>query len=99
MHITERVSPNLIGTAQVLEFSFCALQDSSPIWPEAMDAIQLTLGVLMCLLIAYQFIRQSLQMYRATRRFQPSRYMSLLTREGMLYFLAYVYIFHAIKQR
>ena len=29
-------------------------------------------------------------MYRATKRFEISRYLSLLTRDGMIYFLAYV---------
>ena len=29
-------------------------------------------------------------MYKVTKRFEISRYLSLLTRDGMLYFLAYV---------
>ena len=79
-------------TAQVLDFSFCEAQFGSPIWGETIDAVQVALGALMCLLVAIKFIRQSLQMYKATKRFQPSRYMALFTREGMFYFFAYVHV-------
>lgn len=46
----------------------------------------------MCLLVGVQSIRQSLQIYRATKRFELGRYVSLLAREGLFYFLAYVHI-------
>ena len=77
---------------QVLDSSFCVAQYGSPIWPEALGTVQITLGALMCLLVAIQFIRQSLQMYKVTKRFELSRYMNLLAREGMFYFLAYVHV-------
>ena len=48
----------------------------------------------MCLLVAFQFIKQSLQIDNVTKEFQLNRYMNLLVREGMLYFLTYV-LFHA----
>ena len=76
--------------AQVLDFSFCMLQNGFPVWLEAVTAVQITLGALMCLLVTIQFIRQSLHMYQVTKRFEPSRYMNLVAREGLLYFLAYV---------
>ena len=80
--------------AQVPGFSFCVLQLElgSAIWPEVLGAIQITLGALMTLLVAIQFIKQSLQMYRVTKQFELNRYMNLLAREGMFYFLAYVHV-------
>ena len=79
-------------TTQVLHLSYCEVTSYVPaIWSEITDISQLALGVLMCLLVAIQFVTQSLQMYKATKRFQLSRYMNLLVREGMIYFLAYVY--------
>ena len=51
---------------------------------------QMTLGASMCLLVAIQFIKELLQMYKATKRFQLNRYMNLLAREGVSYFAAYV---------
>ena len=67
------------------------MQYGSPIWSEITDSAQLALGVLMCLLVAIQFIKQSLQMYKATKQFRVNHYMTLLAREGMVYFLAYVH--------
>ena len=60
------------------------------IWVEIMYSVQITLGALMCLLLAIQFIRESLQMYGATKRFRLNRYMNLLAREGVVYFFTYV---------
>lgn len=76
--------------AQMFGFSFCMVQSDTLIWSNVVDIIQITLGAVMCLLIAAQFIRESLQMYKATKQFQPNRYLNLLVREGMIYFLTYV---------
>ena len=78
-------------TVQVVDFSFCTSQPGSPlaIWAEvAIDLVRSIIGALMCLLVSIQFITQSLQMYRVTKRFELSRYLNLLTKEGMFYFLA-----------
>ena len=94
-HYIHHSPDHIVVTAQVLDASFCMLQASSPlaIWAEiAIDIVRITLGALMCLLVAIQFVRQSLQMYRVTKQFELSRYMNLLVREGMFYFLAYVHI-------
>ena len=96
-------SPNYIAyTAQVLDFSFCVQQNTSPIWSLLVNSAQITLGALICLLVVIQFIKEALQMYNATKHFHLNRYMNLLVREGMIYFLAYVHIsfhfsFHATK--
>ena len=50
----------------------------------------MTLSALMCLLVVIQLIREALQMYKATKRFQLNGYMNLLVWEGMIYFLTYV---------
>ncbi|KAF8548549.1 hypothetical protein OG21DRAFT_749256 [Imleria badia] len=52
--------------------------------------IQITHGAAMCNLTIVQFGRQSLQMYRLTKQWQPNRYLILLVRQGILYFFAYV---------
>lgn len=74
------------ATGQVLGFSV------PPVWPNTIDGFQLALGAIMCLLIAVRFTKQALQMYKATKRLQLSRYMNVLSREGLIYFLAYVHI-------
>ena len=75
----------------MLGFSLCLLQPNIGI--QILDAVQITIAVIMCLLVAAQFIKESLQMYKATKRFQLNRYMNLLVGEGMIYFLAYVHLF------
>ena len=73
-------------------FSFCALQYIPRFWPDIVDALQITLGAGMCLLVTFQFIKQSVQMYMVTKQFQLGRYMNLLVREGLVYFVAYVHV-------
>ena len=54
----------------------------------------MALGASMCLLVAIQFIRKTLHMYRATRLLRLGHYTNLLTREGIIYFLVYVYVIY-----
>lgn len=75
-------------TTQVLDYTYCVAQFGTAIWGEIIDAVQLSLGGLMCLLLAIQFFRDSFRMYKATKQLQPSRYMTLFMKEGMFYFLA-----------
>ena len=76
---------------QVLDFVVCNMEVAHPaIWVEIMYSVQITLGASMCILLIIQFIRESLQMYGATKQFRLNRYMNLLAREGVVYFLVYV---------
>ncbi|KAF8135150.1 hypothetical protein EV363DRAFT_1582330 [Boletus edulis] len=43
-------------------------------------------GIAMCVFVIVRFVRQSLQLYRTTKRLQFNRYMTLLVRQGILYF-------------
>ena len=56
-----------------------------------MSGAQIAVGALMCLLVVIQFIRESHQMYKATKHFRLNPYINLLARECIIYFLAYVY--------
>ena len=72
--------------------SFCITNYSgSIIWSEVICAAQIILGVFMCLLIALEFTKQAIHMYTATKRLCLNRYMNLLVREGLVYFLVYVH--------
>ena len=79
-----------VATIQILDFSFCAFQPTSPISAEVADILQIIHGGVMCTFAIVQFMRQSLQMHRATKQWQLNRYMILLIREGILYFIVYV---------
>ena len=83
------VLPRIAVTNQVLNVSYCILRPGPTfLLKMAIVVVQITLGVAMCLLVAIQFIKESLQMYKATKRFQMNRYTNLLAREGMTYFAA-----------
>jgi hypothetical protein len=44
----------------------------------------------MCLLAIYQSLRQSLQLYKATKKWQLNQYFKLLVNQGILYFSMWV---------
>ena len=77
----------------MLDLSVCVLQGNPQKWyPIAADGTIVALGTLMCLLVVIRFARESLQMYKVSNQFQVGRYMSLLARDGVLYYLVYVSI-------
>ena len=85
--------PNHIAvTIQVSDVSYCPGQRGSEIWPDIIHACQIALSALMGLLVTIQFIRQSTQMYQATKQLQLNCYFNILARQGMIYFLVYVHV-------
>ena len=83
---------HVIAIAQVLDYSVCEPQQVVPHSLTLLEnTTQAILATLMCLLTVIRLIRELLQMYRITKQFEISHYLSLLTRDGMLYFLAYVH--------
>ena len=44
----------------------------------------------MCGLVIMQFVKRSLELYKATRQWQLNQFINLLVMEGVVYFLAYV---------
>ena len=90
--ITARRSPKYIGVVvPFLNYSFCEPQPVSIVYAQVADFAQLALGALMCLFISIRFIAESIQTYKARKRFLLSNYMNLLVRESIFYFLVYVY--------
>jgi len=75
------------ATIQILDFSYCVVGFTPVIWTQVAAILQITHGTVMCMLAFVQFVRQSLQMYRVTKQWQLDRYMNLLVRQGILYFL------------
>ncbi|KAF8558532.1 hypothetical protein OG21DRAFT_1481241 [Imleria badia] len=82
--------PNYVAVsiAQLLDITLCNVVLSTQTWSTATRIIQFILGTVMCILVTAQFVKQSLQMYQATRKWQLNRYMNLLVRDSLLYFLA-----------
>ena len=47
-------------------------------------------SVLLLILALVQTLKQSIDMYKATKQWQPNRYMELLVKDGIIYFVLYV---------
>lgn len=77
--------------AHIMDLSFCAAA-LAPSWKMVSSITQLIHAAVMCMLVIIQFIRQSVQMYKATKQWQLNRFVNLLVMEGVLYFFAYVLI-------
>ncbi|KAF8843543.1 hypothetical protein BDN67DRAFT_964367 [Paxillus ammoniavirescens] len=87
-------NPNVTTTVTTTEaavFTFCvATYDTTSLFGTYTAIPRLILGVILCTLAVAQFVRQSLDMYKAIKQWQPNRYLELLTRESVLYFIAYL---------
>ncbi|KAF8125305.1 hypothetical protein EV363DRAFT_1299274 [Boletus edulis] len=80
-----------VTVAQVLDFSLCNVSYAKT--PSALQYIaipQLILGVALILFAVFQTLKQSVAMYKATKQWQPNRYMQKLVGDGFLYFLVNV---------
>ena len=89
---TPHVDRRTVANIQIMDFSFCVLGLNQRTWTTVITVLQITHSGAVCTLAIVQFVRQSLQMYRATKQWRPNQYMSLLVKQGILYFLAYVLV-------
>ncbi|KAF8135140.1 hypothetical protein EV363DRAFT_854068 [Boletus edulis] len=81
------------ATTPTLEISTCRLETTPlTVSLEVATILQIVHGAAMCILAVFQFMRQSLQMYGVTKRWQLNRYMNLLVQQGILSFFAYVLV-------
>ena len=82
-----------VTAPQVLNLSIClASQYNAPQLIYLYDGIpRLTLSAMLLILAGGQTIKQSVDMYKATKQWQPNRYMQQLTQDGILYFFMYVF--------
>ncbi|KAG9315358.1 hypothetical protein JVU11DRAFT_4503 [Chiua virens] len=76
-----------VTTIVILEYSLCVV-GVEPTWGQVTNVMQIAFAVALCLLAIIQFVKQSLQMYRITKQWQPNLYMKLLVKQGVLYFFA-----------
>ena len=79
-----------VVATQVLDLSFCNAQFIFSTGPLIADVFQIAFSVLLCLLVAIRFIKELLET-RGAKRIRLNRYIKALTREGIFYFLVYVY--------
>ena len=66
------------------------MDPTSFVWGEVIAILQITHGAVMCILAIGKFVRESHEMYRATKQWKLNQYMGLLVKQGIFYFLVYV---------
>ncbi|KIJ07075.1 hypothetical protein PAXINDRAFT_103107 [Paxillus involutus ATCC 200175] len=80
-----------VTTTEAAVFNFCvATYDTTSLFGTYTVIPRLVLGVILCTLAVAKFVRESLDMHKAIKQWQPNRYLELLTRESVLYFIAYL---------
>jgi len=80
-----------VETIQILDTSFCSFQLYSPsvdVWAQGLVATipQMVHGALLCTLVIIHFVKQSIQMYRVSLRWELNKYVNLMVKQGIIYF-------------
>ncbi|KAF8119657.1 hypothetical protein EV363DRAFT_1495117 [Boletus edulis] len=89
-------NPNAsVRVIQVLDFSFCSgsfsySNTSLRLFGVYFVVPRLALSATLTILAVFQTLKQSFEMYKATRQWRPNRYMQKLVKEGILYFIVNV---------
>ncbi|KAI9567799.1 hypothetical protein HD554DRAFT_2103449 [Boletus coccyginus] len=94
--IDDRPGNQPAAADQILNFSICGARSSSPTWTTVTTTFQIVEGATLLSLMIFQFVWESLQMYRETGRWQINRYMNIFVKQGILYFFA-VFCFSLIN--
>ena len=83
-----------VTVVRVLDFSLCYYSsDTAPYLATYITIPRQILGVVLLILAATKTLKQSIDMYKATKHWESNKYMTLLARDGILYFFLYVFFF------
>ena len=68
----------------------------SPLWSYQLSGF--LFSALLLILALIQTLKQSIDMYKATKQWQPNRYMKLLIKDGIIYYVLYVisFFYHSV---
>ena len=87
-----------VAIAQTLNSSYCNYSNTAPL--VAYRAIpRFVLGVALLILAFIPTLKQSVEIYKVTRRWKTTQSMQLLVREGAVYFVVYVFSCYVISIR
>ncbi|KAF8126736.1 hypothetical protein EV363DRAFT_562203 [Boletus edulis] len=81
-----------VTLVQFLDFSFCKdlFIDTPATLPVYRATPRLVLSAALVILAVFQTLKQSFEMYKATKQWQPNQYMQKLVGDGILYFIVNV---------
>lgn len=76
-----------VSIAKVLDFAYCNYTNSTTITTDLYFTLpRFVLSVLLLVLALTRTLKESVIIYRATKRWQPSQLVTLLIRDGIFYF-------------
>ncbi|KAF8452879.1 hypothetical protein L210DRAFT_2061513 [Boletus edulis BED1] len=78
-----------VTLARVFNLSFCSASfvNFAPILDALIVVPRFVLAATLLILAVLQTLKQSVTMYKATKQWQPNRYLQRLVRDGILYFI------------
>ncbi|KAF8437126.1 hypothetical protein L210DRAFT_2356074 [Boletus edulis BED1] len=79
-----------VTTIQILDFSVCGSSIDNTFYAIYYIVLRLVLSALLAILAVFQTLKQSFDMYKATKQWQPDRYIQQLVKDGIFYFIVYV---------
>ncbi|KAF8419134.1 hypothetical protein L210DRAFT_3577675 [Boletus edulis BED1] len=85
-----------VTAIQILNFPVCSASVNNLSYTIYYVALRLVLSALLAILAVFQTLKQSFEMYKATKQWQPNRYMQKLAKDGILYLIVNV-LFQAIN--
>jgi len=78
-----------VTVVQVIDVSFCNISYSQAtshlLW--SLTALRFVFAVTVLMLAVISTLKESIALYKATKQWQPNRYMQQLVKDGILYFL------------
>ena len=87
-----------VTTAQIGNFNLCAVTTNNiPLILTAHmvdGSLRFVLSVVLLVLAVIPTIKESVEMFKATKQWQPNKYMQQLVTDGILYFLVYASLFY-----
>lgn len=88
---------SLVTVVQIQDFSVCIVAmnnlDINPLSLTYASIIpRIVFGITIFTLALTQTLKESVGMYKATKRWQLNQYVKLLVKDGILYFLVYVFL-------
>ena len=83
-----------VTIVQVIDVAFCNISItnvSSQMLPWVITTLRLVLAAMLLILAVISTLKGSVVMYKATKKWQPNHYMQLFVKDGIFYFLVYVF--------
>ena len=84
---------SLVTVVQIQDFSVCAMSYTTGYLGTFPTTIpRIILSAILFILALIPSFKESVGMYKVTKQWQLNRYMKLLARDGIIYFLVYVFL-------